>query len=120
MFGTTGCWRKWRSGSTTRTSCTYHRHLTGPNRKGIAFGENASKQDFCAIVEGDEEDFPYISLVRDREAAAADPDRIRFSPSILPPYERAAECIDAHANLGSGGTEKSRGLCTRRRAEVKI
>jgi len=64
MFGTTGCWRKWRSGSTTRTSCTYHRHLTGPNRKGIAFGENASKQDFCAIVEGDEEDFPYISLSR--------------------------------------------------------
>jgi hypothetical protein len=26
--------------------------------------------------------------VRDREAAAADPDRIRFSPSILPPYTR--------------------------------
>jgi hypothetical protein len=23
MFGTTGCWRKWRGGSTTRTSCTF-------------------------------------------------------------------------------------------------
>jgi putative transposase len=26
--------------------------------------------------------------VRDREADATDPDRIRFSPSILPPYMR--------------------------------
>jgi hypothetical protein len=68
--------------------------LTGPNRKGIAFGENALKQDFCAIVEGDEEDFPYISLVRDREADAADPDRIRFSPSILPPYMRRSKSIE--------------------------
>jgi hypothetical protein len=23
MFGTTGCWRKWRDGLTTRTSCTF-------------------------------------------------------------------------------------------------
>ena len=27
--------------------------------------------------------------VRDREADATDPDRIRFSPSILPPYRRS-------------------------------
>jgi putative transposase len=27
--------------------------------------------------------------MRDREADAADPDRIRFSPSILPPYKRS-------------------------------
>jgi hypothetical protein len=33
--------------------------------------------------------------VRDREAAAADPDRIRFSPSILPPYTRAFERLEA-------------------------
>ena len=29
--------------------------------------------------------------VRDREADAADPDRIRFSPSILPPYMRRSK-----------------------------
>jgi putative transposase len=32
--------------------------------------------------------------VRDRGAAAADPDRIRFSPSILPPYMRRSESIE--------------------------
>ena len=32
--------------------------------------------------------------VRDREAAAADPDRIRFSPSILPPYMRRSKSIE--------------------------
>ena len=29
--------------------------------------------------------------VRDREADATDPDRIRFSPSILPPYMRRSK-----------------------------
>jgi hypothetical protein len=32
--------------------------------------------------------------VRDREAAAADPDRIRFSPSILPPYMCRSKSIE--------------------------
>ncbi len=32
--------------------------------------------------------------VRDREANAADPDRIRFSPSILPPYMRRSKSIE--------------------------
>ncbi len=32
--------------------------------------------------------------VRDREAAAADPSRIRFSPSILPPYMRRSKSIE--------------------------
>jgi hypothetical protein len=32
--------------------------------------------------------------VRDREAAAADPDRIRFSPSILLPYMRRSKSIE--------------------------
>ena len=32
--------------------------------------------------------------VRDREAAAAHPDRIRFSPSILPPYMRRSKSIE--------------------------
>jgi putative transposase len=32
--------------------------------------------------------------VRDREAAAADPDRIWFSPSILPPYMRRSKSIE--------------------------
>jgi putative transposase len=32
--------------------------------------------------------------VRDREAAAADPDRIRFSPSIVPPYMRRSKSIE--------------------------
>ena len=32
--------------------------------------------------------------VRDREAAATDPDRIRFSPSILPPYLRRSKSIE--------------------------
>lgn len=32
--------------------------------------------------------------VCDREAAAADPDRIRFSPSILPPYMRRSKSIE--------------------------
>ena len=32
--------------------------------------------------------------VRDREAAADDPDRIRFSPSILPPYVRRSKSIE--------------------------
>jgi putative transposase len=32
--------------------------------------------------------------VRDRGAAAADPDRNRFSPSILPPYMRRSESIE--------------------------
>jgi putative transposase len=31
---------------------------------------------------------------RDREAAATDPDRIRFSPSILPPYLRRSKSIE--------------------------
>ena len=33
--------------------------------------------------------------VRDREAAATDPDRIRFSPSIVPPYMRRSKSIEA-------------------------
>jgi transposase-like protein len=33
--------------------------------------------------------------VRDREADATDPDRIRFSPSILPPYMRRSKSIEA-------------------------
>jgi hypothetical protein len=33
--------------------------------------------------------------VRDREADAADPDRIRFSPSIVPPYMRRSKSIEA-------------------------
>jgi hypothetical protein len=32
--------------------------------------------------------------VRDREAEATDPDRIRFSPSILPPYMRCSKSIE--------------------------
>ncbi|MGY4501866.1 transposase-like protein [Bradyrhizobium sp. GM24.11] len=32
--------------------------------------------------------------VRDREAEAADPERIRFSPSILPPYMRRSKSIE--------------------------
>ena len=32
--------------------------------------------------------------VRDREADAANPDRIRFSPSILPPYMRRSKSIE--------------------------
>ena len=32
--------------------------------------------------------------VRDREAAAADPGRIRFSPAILPPYMRRSKSIE--------------------------
>jgi hypothetical protein len=32
--------------------------------------------------------------VRDREAAVGDPDRIRFSPSILPPYMRQSKSIE--------------------------
>ncbi len=32
--------------------------------------------------------------VRDREADAADPERIRFSPSILPPYMRRSKSIE--------------------------
>jgi transposase-like protein len=32
--------------------------------------------------------------VRDRERAAGDPDRIRFSPSILPPYARRSKSIE--------------------------
>ena len=32
--------------------------------------------------------------VRDREAAAGDPGRIRFSPSILPPYMRRSKSIE--------------------------
>jgi hypothetical protein len=32
--------------------------------------------------------------VRDREAAAADPGRIRFSPSILPPCMRRSKSIE--------------------------
>ena len=32
--------------------------------------------------------------VRDREAGATDPDRIRFSPSILPPYMRRSKSIE--------------------------
>jgi transposase-like protein len=32
--------------------------------------------------------------VRDREAAAGDPDRIRFSPSIVPPYMRRSKSIE--------------------------
>ena len=32
--------------------------------------------------------------VRDREAAAGDPARIRFSPSILPPYMRRSKSIE--------------------------
>jgi putative transposase len=32
--------------------------------------------------------------VRDREAAATDPGRIRFSPSILPPYMRRSKSIE--------------------------
>jgi len=32
--------------------------------------------------------------VRDRETAAADPDRIRFSPSIVPPYMRRSKSIE--------------------------
>jgi putative transposase len=32
--------------------------------------------------------------VRDRKADAADPDRIRFSPSILPPYMRRSKSIE--------------------------
>jgi putative transposase len=32
--------------------------------------------------------------VRDREAAASDPGRIRFTPSILPPYMRRSKSIE--------------------------
>ena len=32
--------------------------------------------------------------VRDREADAADPGRIRFTPSILPPYMRRSKSIE--------------------------
>ena len=32
--------------------------------------------------------------VRDREVAATDPDRIRFSPSIVPPYMRRSKSIE--------------------------
>jgi transposase-like protein len=33
--------------------------------------------------------------VRDREATAADPDRIRFTPAILPPYVRRSKSVEA-------------------------
>ena len=33
--------------------------------------------------------------VRDREAAAADPGRIRFTPAILPPYVRRSKSVEA-------------------------
>jgi putative transposase len=33
--------------------------------------------------------------VRDREAAAADPDRIRFTPAILPPYVRRSKSVES-------------------------
>ena len=36
--------------------------------------------------------------VRDREADATDPDRIRFSPSILPPYMRRSKSIETAAD----------------------
>ena len=32
--------------------------------------------------------------VRDREAAAGDPDRIRFTPAILPPYARRSKSLE--------------------------
>ena len=32
--------------------------------------------------------------IRDREAAAVDPDRIRFTPSILPPYARRSRSLE--------------------------
>ncbi len=32
--------------------------------------------------------------MRDRQADASDPDRIRFSPSILPPYMRRSKWIE--------------------------
>ena len=32
--------------------------------------------------------------VRDREAAANDPERIRFTPSLLPPYMRRSKSIE--------------------------
>jgi len=35
--------------------------------------------------------------VRDREVDATDPDRIRFSPSILPPYMRRSKSIETAA-----------------------
>ena len=34
--------------------------------------------------------------VRDREAVATDPGRIRFSPSILPPYIRRSKSIESN------------------------
>jgi putative transposase len=34
--------------------------------------------------------------VRDREAAAADPGRIRFSPLILSPYMRRSKSIESN------------------------
>jgi putative transposase len=33
--------------------------------------------------------------VRDREASAADPGRIRFTPAILPPYVRRSKSVEA-------------------------
>ena len=33
--------------------------------------------------------------VRDREAAAADPGRIRFTPAILPPYVRGSKSVES-------------------------
>jgi hypothetical protein len=32
--------------------------------------------------------------VRDREAGAADPERIRFTPAILPPYARRSKSLE--------------------------
>ena len=61
--------------------------------------------------------------VRDRKAAAADPDCIRFSPSILPPYMRRSKSIETllpilyperylHRRLlGSSGGAARQGCC---------
>ena len=57
--------------------------------------------------------------VRDREADATDPDRMRFSPSILPPYMRRSKSIetllpegdlDRRLLRGSGGAARQ-GCC---------
>lgn len=46
--------------------------------------------------------------VRDREANAADPDRIRFSPSILPPYMRRSKSIETGRWHPSPGAPRRR------------
>ena len=52
----------------------------------------------CAGAGGDDRDWSGCRApprVRDRDAAAADPGRIRFTPAILPPYVRRSKSVES-------------------------